>query len=132
MAIFGSKPWVNPFRRMSIFRLFEFLVFIAQKGAFSFYNIIKDIFQAYIAQKKLEKWTFLEQNHVLSHLEKCQFFDFLNFFVIFLTGIFWFQNVIEDIFVVYIAQKKRSQKNGHFWPKLWLNPFGKTSIVRLF
>ena len=29
MAIFGQKPWVNPFGKRSIFRLFELLVFIA-------------------------------------------------------------------------------------------------------
>ena len=29
MAIFGPKPWVNPFGKMSIFRIFEHLVFIA-------------------------------------------------------------------------------------------------------
>ena len=29
MAIFGQKPWVNPFEKMSIFRLFELLVLIA-------------------------------------------------------------------------------------------------------
>ena len=80
MVIFGPKPSVNPFGKMSIFRLFELLVFIAQKGVFSFQNIIKDIFLAYIAKKiKFEKWPFLDQNHGLTPLEKCQFFDFLNF-----------------------------------------------------
>ena len=34
-AIFGPKPWVNPFKKMSIFRLFELLVFIGYKGVFS-------------------------------------------------------------------------------------------------
>ena len=29
MAIFGPKPWVNPFWKMSVFRLFGRLVFIA-------------------------------------------------------------------------------------------------------
>ena len=29
MAIFGPKQWVNPFAKMSIFRLFELPVFIA-------------------------------------------------------------------------------------------------------
>ena len=29
IAIFGSKPWVNPFGKMSIFQLFELLVFVA-------------------------------------------------------------------------------------------------------
>ena len=32
MAIFGPKAWVNPFGKMSIFRLFELLVFIAIFG----------------------------------------------------------------------------------------------------
>ena len=29
MSIFGPKPWVNPLRKMSIFRLFELIVFTA-------------------------------------------------------------------------------------------------------
>ena len=56
MAIFGPKPWVNPFGKMSIFRLFELLVFIAQKGVFSLQNIVKDILMAYIAKKKRQKY----------------------------------------------------------------------------
>ena len=32
MAIFGPKPWVNPFGKMSIFGLFELLDFIARKA----------------------------------------------------------------------------------------------------
>ena len=77
MAIFGLKPWVNPFAKMSIFRGFKLLLFIAYIGVFSFYNIVKEIFLDYIAQKK-------------------------------------------------------SGKNGHFWPKPWVNLFGKISIFRLF
>ena len=36
MAIFGPKPWVNPFKKISILRLFGLLVFIAYKDVFSF------------------------------------------------------------------------------------------------
>ena len=36
IAVFKPKPWVNPFGRMSIFRLFELFVFIAQKAVVSF------------------------------------------------------------------------------------------------
>ena len=80
MAIFGPKPWVNPLGKMSIFRLFQLLACIAYKGVFSFKNIVNDTFLAYIAEKKkLEKWPFLDQNHGLTPLKKCQFFDFLNF-----------------------------------------------------
>ena len=80
MTIFGPKAWVNPFGKMSIFRLFEILLFIVQIGVFSFQNIVKDIFLSYIAlKKKLLKWPFLDQNHGLTPLEKCQFFDFFKF-----------------------------------------------------
>ena len=34
IAILGPKPWVNPFGKMSIYRLFKLLVFIAKKGVF--------------------------------------------------------------------------------------------------
>ena len=35
MAIFGTKPWAKPFGKMSIFRLFDLLIFIPWKGVFS-------------------------------------------------------------------------------------------------
>ena len=80
IAIFGPKPWVIPLEKNFNFRLFELLVFIAQKGIFSFQNIAKYIFLAYITfKKKLEQWPFLDQNQGLTPLEKCEFFDFLNF-----------------------------------------------------
>ena len=67
MAIFGPKPSVNPLVRMSILQFFELFGLIPFKGVFSFYNIVKDIFLDYIAQKeKLEKWPFLDQNHWLT------------------------------------------------------------------
>ena len=49
MAIFGGKPWVNPLGKMSIFRLFELVVFIADKDVFSLQIMVKHIFLVYIA-----------------------------------------------------------------------------------
>ena len=66
MAIFGPKAWVNPFGKMSIFRLFEFLVFIV-------YNIEyrkRNFPGLYYLKKKLKKWPLLDQNHGLIPLEK--------------------------------------------------------------
>ena len=180
MAIFGPKQWVNPFGKMLIFGLFRLIAFIAQKGVFSFQHIIKDILLAFISLKnKVQNEPFLAQNHGLIPLEKCQFFGFLNFLFLQPTkSVFWFQNIIKDIFLAYIAQKKRlvkwpflDQNHGliplekcqifgflnffflqptkrHF-PGLyclkkkvakmaifgsqrWVNPFGKMSIFRLF
>ena len=83
MAIFGPKPWVNPFEKISVFGIFELHVFIGQKRVFSFQNIVKHIFLGYISYKKnMEKWPFFDQNHGLSPLEKSQFLDFLNFLLL--------------------------------------------------
>ena len=103
MAIFGPKPWANPFGKMSIFRLFELLVFKAQKGVFSFQNILKDIFLAYIAEKeKLKIWPFLYQNHELTPLEKCQLFTFLNLLFLQARKTFFCSRISQDIFLAYI------------------------------
>ena len=81
MAIFGPKPWVNNFQKNVNFSTFSSSFFYCLKGDFPFKIIVKDIFLAFIAKKKkLEKWPFLDQNHGLTPLEICQFFDFLNFF----------------------------------------------------
>ena len=140
MAIFGTKPWVNPFGKMSIFRILELLVFIAYKGAFSFQIIVKVIFLTYSAEKKmLEKWAYLDQNHGLTPLEKLQFFDILNylflqprkaFFRLFelqvfiaQKGEFSLQNIEKVICLTYSAQKKNVGKMAIFGPKPWVNPF---------
>ena len=134
MANFGSKPYVNSFGKMSILRSFELLVFIAQKGGFSLQNIVKDIFLAYIALKKmLQEWPILVQNHMLTRLEKCQFFDFLN--ILFLQtrkAFFWFQNIVRHFPGLYCLKTKRLEKWPFFGPRPWVNPFGKMSIFRIF
>ena len=79
-SIFGPKPWVNPLGKVSIFRLFGLLVFIAQKFVFLVLEYHQRHFPGlYCLKKKLEKWLFLDQNHGLTPQQKCQFFDFLDF-----------------------------------------------------
>ena len=134
MAIFGPKPWDNPFGKMSIFRLFELLVFIAQKSVFWLQNIVKDIFLACIAlkKKKMEKWPFLDQNHGLSPFEKCQFFDFLNFLFLQPRKAFSALEYRQRHFPGLYCLKKKGGKMAIFGPKPWVNPFGKMSSLRRF
>ena len=81
--ILGQNHVLTPLEKISLFRLFELFVFIAQKGVFSFQNILKHIFLAYIVQNKnMEKQPILDQNHGLTPLENSQFFDFLNFLLL--------------------------------------------------
>ena len=81
MAILKPKPWVNPFRKMSIFRLFQplFLFFSLYRRFFVLEYHKTHFSGLYCLKKKLEKSPFLDQDHWLTPLENCQSFDFLNF-----------------------------------------------------
>ena len=94
MAIFGPKPSVNPFRKMSIFRLFELVVFI-----------IKDIFLAYIAKKKkIEKMAIIGPKPWVDPFEKMSIFRLFELFVfIAKKGVFLLQKIVKDIFLAYIG-----------------------------
>ena len=68
-------------------------------------------------KKNLEKWPFFDQNHGLTPLEKCQLFDFLNFFLYSLERRFFVQEYHQRHFLGLFMPKKKSWKNGHFWTK---------------
>ena len=117
MAIFGPKPWVNPFEKTCIFQSFELLVFIAQKNVFSVQKKVKDIFLAYINEKrkKIGKMAIFQR--------------FVLLFFIAQKGVFLFQNIAKDIFLAYIAKKKKLEK----WPFLdqnhGLTPLEKCQLL---
>ena len=82
MAIFGQKPWVNPFAKMSIFRLFSTFCYYSLERRFFFLEYHKSRFSGlYCLKKNFQKWQFLDQNHGLTPLEKCHFFDFFKLVV---------------------------------------------------
>ena len=84
-------------------------------------------------KKELQKWPFLDQNHGLIPLKKCQFFDFLNFLIYSLERRFF---VVEDRkrhFPGLYCLKKKLEKWSFLDQNRGLtNPLGKMSIIRLF
>ena len=68
-------------------------------------------------KKKLEKWPFLNQNHGLTPLEKCQFFKFMHFLLFSLENRFFVVKYRKRHFAGLYCLKKKSWKNGHFWTK---------------
>ena len=80
MAIFGSKPWVNPFKKNVNFSTFRTSYFYSLEKRFFVLEYHKMHFPGLKCLKKRGKnWPFLDQKHGLIPLEKCHFFDFLNF-----------------------------------------------------
>ena len=119
---------------MSIFRLFKLLVFIAQKALFGSRISLKTFSRPILPRKKgLEKWPFLGQNHLLTPLKKCQFFDFFNFLFLELRKAFFGSRISLKTFSwPILPRKKRVGKMAISGPNPWVNPFGKMSIFRLF
>ena len=79
MAIFGPKAWVNPFAKMSIFRLFE-PFFYSLERCFLVLEYRKRHFSGlYCLKKNVGKIDIFGPKAWVNPFEKCQFFDFLNF-----------------------------------------------------
>ena len=78
-AVFGPKPRVNPFGKMSIFRPLTSCFYSVEKPFFVLEYRKRHFPNLFCLKKKIKKWPFFDQNHGLTTLEKCLFFDFLNF-----------------------------------------------------
>ena len=137
MAIFGPNPWVSPFGKISSFRLFERLVFIAKKNVFSFQNMVKHIFLAYIAKKKKKKQNngkmviFAAKPWVNPFCKMSIFQLFEILVVIAKKGFFLFQNMVKHIFLVYIALKKLMEKRPFLDQNNELTPLVKCRFFHL-
>ena len=105
MAIFGPKPWVNPLGRMSIFRLFELLVFIAWKGVFFVPEYRKRHFPGLCCLKRnVGKMVIFGPKPQVNPFGKVSIFGLFKVLVfIAQKGVFLFQNIVKNIFLAYIA-----------------------------
>ena len=116
MAIFQSKPWVNLFRKISIFRLFELLGFFSLERRFFVLEYRKTHFPGiYQIKKKVEKREiFFDRNHGSTPLEISQSLDLLKFFFYSLERLFYVLEYRKTQFPGLYCQKKKLEK----WPFL--------------
>ena len=113
MAIFRPKRWVNPSGKMSNFRLFKLLFFLA----------------LYAIKKRQNNGRFLIKT---MGLEKCQFYFFLNFLFLQPRKVFFRSRISSKTFSCSILGERKLGKIAIFGQKPWVHPFGKMSIFRLF
>ena len=90
MAIFGPKPWVTPLEKCLFFDDLNFLFLYSGKAFLRSRISLKRFSWPILPKKKsFKKRLFLDQNHGLTPLQKCQFFDFLNFLILYPTKEFF-------------------------------------------
>ena len=117
---------LTPLEKNQFFDFLNFLFFFPQKGVFLVQNIIDYIFLVYIAKnKKVKQWPFLDQNHGLTPLAKCDSFYFLNFSFFQPRKAFFRSRISQNTFFRSIMGKKKSWKKGHFWTKTIGRPLWK-------
>ena len=134
MVIFGQKPWVNLFVKMSIFRLFERFVFIAWKGVFFVLEYRKRHFPClYGLKKKFKKngnfWTITMGQPPLKNINFSTFWTSCFYSV---ERRFFVLEYPERHFPCLCCLKRRVGIMVIFGQKPWVNPFVKMSIFRLF
>ena len=135
MAIFGAKPFVIPLGKMSIFRLFEFLVFIAQKDVIFILEYRKRDFPELSYLRKIGKMAIFGRKPLEFVIPLGKMSIFRLFKLRLFKGqraVFSYQNIVKKHFPGLLCFKKKVRKMPILIPKPWVNPFGKISIFRLF
>ena len=77
----------------------------------------------------MEKWSFFDQNHGLTPLEKSQFLDFLNFFFYALERRFFVQEYCKTHFPGLYCKKKDMEKWSFFDQNHGLTPLEKSQFL---
>ena len=85
----------------------------------------------YSLKKKLEKWPIFGQNHGLTPLEKCQFFDFLIFLFLLPRNAFLCSRISKNTFSWPIfPKKKKAEKWPIFEQNHGLTPLEKCQFLK--
>ena len=116
LPFFHRNHGLTPLEKCQFFEFLDFF-FLLPRKAFFRSRISQKTFSWPLLpkKKKLEKWPFLEQNHGLTNLEKCQFFNFLNFFFYSLERPFLALEYRKRYFPgLYFLTKRKLEK----WPFL--------------
>ena len=134
IAIFGPKPWVNPFRKMSIFSTF---------WTWCFYSLERPLFVLEYGKRYFHGLHRLKKKSWKnSHCGPKPWFNPFGKVSIFSTLWTWFFYSVERPFFVLEYRKKhfvglyclnkKLTKIAIFGPKLWVNTFWKMSIFSTF
>ena len=82
MAILGPKPWVNPFRKMSVFLLFQLLVFKSLERRFFVLEYHKRHFLGlYCLKEKVGKMAIFGPKPWVNHFGRMSNFGLFNLLV---------------------------------------------------
>ena len=134
MVIFGQKPCINPFVKMSIFRLFLTSCFYSLERRFFVLEYRKRHFPCLYCLKKqvCNNSHFWTKTMRLPVSKNVNLLTFLTSSFYSLERRFFVLEYHKRYFSCLYCLKKKVKKRAIFGQKPWVNPFGKISIFRLF
>ena len=120
MAIFGPKPWINPFGKISIFGLFKHLVIYSLKRRLFVLEYLKRHFAGlYCLKRKLGKMAIFGPKPWVNPFGKMSIFQlFERLFFYSLERRFFVVEYRKRHFPGLYCLKKICWKNGHFFSKI--------------
>ena len=131
--IFEKNHGLTPLEKCQFFDFLLFL-FLVPRNAFFRSRIWWNTFSWPIlsTKNKLEKWPIFEQNHGLTPLKKCQFFDFFNFLFLLPRNGFFRSRIPWNTFYLPLLSKKNLEKWPIFGQNRWLTPLEKCQFFDFF
>ena len=133
MAIFGPKPWSNPFWKMSIFRLFEPFLFLQVRKAFFVLEYRKGHCPGlYCLKRKVGKMVIFGPKAWVNPFGKVSIFGVFEVVFIVQKGVFFVVEYRKRHFPGLNCLIRKVGKMAIFGPKPLVNLLGKMRIFRLF
>ena len=130
MAIFGLKASVNPFGKMSIFRLFELFFYSLERRFFVLEYRKRHVPGLHCKKIKVGKMTIFRPKPWV--WKNVNFLTFWTFYLYSLKRRFFVLEYRKRLFPCLHCLKIKVCKMTIFRPKPWVNPFEKMSIFQLF
>ena len=133
MAIFGPKPWVTPLEKCQFFYFWTSCFYSLERCFFVVEYHKRHFSDLFWLKKKVGKMAIFGPKPWVNPSGKMSTFSTFQTFCFYsLERRFFVLEYHKRHFSSPILPKKKSLKNGHFWPKPWVNLFGKMSIFRVF
>ena len=94
-----ERPFLDPLKKCQVSDFLNFFyIYRLERRFFALECSIRHFRGLYCLKKRFEKWPFLDQNHGLTPLKKCQFFDFLNFMFLQRRKVFFRSRISQKTF----------------------------------
>ena len=131
--IFDQNQRLTPLEKSQFFNFFDFLI-LECKNTFFLSRILSNTFCWLILPiiKKMENFQIFDQNHRVTSLEKCQFWDFLTFCALQYNKAFFFLEYCQTHFPSDFAKNNKMEKFQILYQNHGLSPLEKSQFFYFF